>query len=80
MPLPNRIFSVIHLAANADFSANTYSQVYCGTAGIATINGVAVTMGAGSTIDITLKSLSGDFIYAVGSPKNTFTGSQVLGG
>lgn len=80
MPLSNRIFSVIHLAADADFSANTYSQVYCGAAGIATINGVDVTMGAGSRIDITLKSLAGDFIYAVGSPKDTFTGSQQLNG
>jgi len=79
MPVSNRIFSVIHLAANADFSANTYSQVYAGADTTAVINGVSVTMGAGSRIDIMLKSLTGGNVYAIGDKKDVFTGSTILG-
>ena len=80
MPLPNRIFSIIHLAANTDFSAYTYSQVYAGAATTATINGVSVVMAAGSRLDVVLKSIAGANVYALGDPKDTFTGGVVLGG
>ena len=79
MPVGNRIFSVIHLASNADFSANTYSQVYCGIATTAVINGISVPMGEGSRIDIMVKSISGA-VYVLGDKKDVFTGSVKLHG
>jgi hypothetical protein len=81
MPLPNRIFSIIVPAGSAVFSAHTYSQVYAGGAGSATINGTAVTLAAGSKLDLvvgSIASVTGD-IYLLGDKKDTFTGSQILG-
>ena len=78
MPVGNRIFSIIHLAANADFSANTYSQVYAGAATTAVINGVSVTMAAGSRLDMMVKSISGASVYVLGDKKDVFTGSVLL--
>jgi hypothetical protein len=58
---------VIHLAANAVFSANTYTAVYCSAAGTPTINGVAVPMVAGSSIIILVKTISATAgIYVIG--------------
>ena len=83
MPVSNRIFSIIVPAASANFSAHTYSQVFVGsTAGGATINGQAVTLAAGSKLDIMVKSIAsitGD-VYLVGDKKDTFTGSVNLHG
>ena len=80
MPVGNRIFSVIHLATNANFSANTYSQVYAGAATTATINGISVTMGAGSRLDIMVKSIAGGNVYVLGDKKDVYTGSVNLHG
>ena len=80
MPLPNRIFSIIVEAPNADFSAHTYSQVYAGAAASPTINGVSVTMAAGSKLDIVVDTISAtNGIFLLGDKKDTFTGSVVLG-
>ena len=79
MPVGNRIFSIIHAAGDADFSANTYSQVYCSAGGAIIINGVSVTMTAGSKLDIMVKSISGA-AYVLGDKKDVFTGSVNLHG
>lgn len=49
---------VIHLAADAVFSAYTYTAVYAGSAASPVINGVTVTMAAGSNVVILVKSIS----------------------
>jgi hypothetical protein len=58
---------VIHLAANIVLSAYTYTQVYAGTAQSPTINGVTVSMAAGSSIPILVKSISATAdVYCLG--------------
>jgi len=78
MPVSNRIFSIIHLASNANFSAYTYSQVYAAANTTAIINGTSVTMAAGSKLDIMVKSISGANVYVLGDKIDVFTGSQKL--
>lgn len=58
MPLLNEIHSIIVPAASANFSAHTYTEVYAGAAATPTVNGVSVTMGAGSSIKVKVKSIS----------------------
>lgn len=58
MPLLNDIHSIIVSAGSANFSAHTYTEVYAGATATPTINGVSVTMGAGSSIKIKVKSIS----------------------
>ena len=58
MPLLNDIHSIIVPAASANFSAHTYTEVYAGSGATPTINGVSVTMGAGSSIKIKVNSIS----------------------
>ena len=58
MPVLNDIHSIIVSASSANFSAHTYSEVYAGASATPTINGVSVTMGAGSSIKIKVKSIS----------------------
>jgi hypothetical protein len=49
---------VIHAAANIDLTGYTYTQVYSSTALSPVINGVTVSMAAGSTITIKVKTIS----------------------
>lgn len=72
--------SIIHAAANANFSAFTYTQVYAGANATVTINGTSVTMAAGSTIDIRVKSISAAAnVYVIGDPLNTLYQNPNLG-
>lgn len=58
MPLLNDIHSIIVPATSPNFTAHTYTEVYAGSGATPTINGVSVTMGAGSSIKIKVKSIS----------------------
>lgn len=80
MPVSNRIFSIIVPAGSANFSAHTYSQVYAGAGASPVINGVNVTMAAGSKLDIMVKSVGGTLtdVYLLGDKKDVFTGSPNL--
>lgn len=72
MPLHNGKNSIIHASANANLTGFTYTQVYAGAAASPTINGVAVTMAAGSTIDIIVKSISSTAnVFVIGDKKST---------
>lgn len=72
--------SIIHTAANANFTAFTYTQVYCGSAGTPTINGTSVPMVAGTVIDIRVKSISSTSgIFIIGSPINVLKSDPNLG-
>jgi hypothetical protein len=72
--------SIIHLSSSADLTGYTYHHVYAGAGATPTINGTAVTMAAGSTIDIKVKSISSTAdVYVIGSPINVANGSPNLG-
>jgi hypothetical protein len=72
MPLNNGKNSIIHTAAAANLSGYTYTQVYAGAAASPTINGVAITMAAGSTINIIVKDISATAsVYVIGDEKST---------
>jgi len=71
MPLLNDIHSIIVAASAANFSAHTYTEVYAGAAATPTINGVSVTMGAGSSIKIKVTSISATAnVYLLGETIN----------
>ena len=61
----------IHLAANAIFSAYTYTTVYASVGASPTINDVVVVMVAGSSIKMIIKKISPTpGIYVLGRPKH----------
>ena len=81
MPLLNDIHSLIVPSANANFSAHTYTEVYAGAAATPTINGVSVTMGAGSSIKIKVRTISSTSnVYLLGETIDNALGSPYLGG
>lgn len=75
----NSVYGIIHAAADADFVNYAYFKVYAGATGTVTINGVAVTMTAGSDIDIVVRSISATAnVYVIGEPLNVITGNTTL--
>ncbi len=64
MPI-HGINSIIHKAGDIDVTAFTYTKVYAGVAAAPVINGTAVNMPAGTTIDILVKSISGTLTNVV---------------
>ena len=79
MPLLNDIHSIIVPAASANFSAHTYTEVYAGSGATPTINGVSVTMGAGSSIKIKVNSISNTAgIYLLGETINNRTEGPIF--
>jgi hypothetical protein len=81
MPLLNDIHSIIVPASGATFSAYSYTEVYAGAGGAPTINGVSVTMAAGSSIKIKVKSISATpGIYLLGETIDNALGTPYLGG
>jgi hypothetical protein len=76
----NDTHSIIVAAANANFSAHSYTEVYAGAAATPTINGVAVTMGAGSSISLWVRSISATAnVYLLGENMDVYQGSILLG-
>jgi len=76
----NNGYSIIHAAADADLNNFAYFQVYAGAAvtGL-TVNGTALTMGAGSSIDIAVRSISATAnVFVIGEPKNVVDGPVTL--
>jgi hypothetical protein len=81
MPLLNDIHSIIVSATSANFSAHSYTEVFASAALAPVINGVSVTMPAGTSIKIVVNSISSTpGIYLLGENKNTVLGSSYLGG
>tara|TARA_R110000772_G_scaffold186122_1_gene297319 strand:- start:331 stop:564 length:234 start_codon:yes stop_codon:yes gene_type:complete len=73
------INNVIHAAANIDVTGNTYTQVYSSAALSPVINGVTVSMAAGSTITLQVKTISATAgVFVIGSQK-LFAPSQING-
>ena len=75
------VASIIHLAASADTTNFTYSKVYAGAGAVPTINGVVVTMAAGSTLEILVRSISATAdVFVLGHKAQVFTANPNLGG
>lgn len=74
--------SIIVSATSANLTAHTYTEIYGGSAGcVATINGVSVSVGAGSNLYVVVKSISGGSgCYLLGEKNDVFQGSTGLGG
>jgi len=71
--------SVLHPAPDADFTAFTYTQVYCQRTATVTINGTSITMVGGSTLDVRVKDVSSvPDIILIGSPINTLKAGLLL--
>jgi hypothetical protein len=81
MPLLNDIHSIIVPASGATFSAYSYTEVYAGATATPTINGIPVTMGAGSSIKIKVRSISSTAnVYLLGETIDNALGTPYLGG
>jgi hypothetical protein len=81
MPLLNDIHSIIVSAGSANFSAHSYTEVYAGAAATPTINGISVTMGAGSSIKIKVRTISSTAnVYLLGETIDNALGTPYLGG
>lgn len=75
----NNGYSIIHAAANADLNNFRYFQVYAGAAATPTVNGTALTLGAGSSIDIAVRSISATAnVFVLGEPINVVDGPATL--
>jgi len=69
---------VIHLSTDADLENYTYTQVYCGTAGTITLNGISVVMAESASIEIIVTSITGAAgVYLLGN-KTIKLPSQIL--
>lgn len=77
----NDIHSIIVPADAPVFSAHTYSEIYGGSAGCSmTLNGVAVEIGASSTISVWVRSISGGAgCFLLGENNDVIRGSVLLG-
>jgi hypothetical protein len=82
MPKINDVYTIIVPANTPVFSAHTYSEVYGGGSGCtATINGVSVTIAAGSTLTVLVRTISGGTgCFLLGENNNVYQGSTGLGG
>lgn len=76
MPLLNDIHSIIVPSTAANFTAHSYTEVYAGASTSFNLNGISVTMGAGSSIKIKVASISGGTsLYLLGENQNSSQGS-----
>jgi hypothetical protein len=81
MPLLNDIHSVIVASANANFSAHSYTEIYASVAASPTVNGVAISLAAGQSIKIKVRSISSTAnVFLLGETIDNFSDSTVLGG
>jgi hypothetical protein len=76
----NDIHSVI-VAAGSPSTAHTYTEIYGGNAGCSiTVNGTAINVGAGSSIKIWVRTVSGGSgCFLLGDKKDVFSGSPNVG-
>lgn len=73
MPLLNDIHSIIVSATSANLSAHSYTEIYAGASSTPIINGVPVTMAAGSSIKIKINTISnGVGCYLLGEKINNW--------
>jgi|LakMenEpi03Aug12_release.lakeMendotaPanAssembly.Ray.scaffolds.fasta_scaffold605421_2 hypothetical protein len=80
MPKINDIHSIIVLAANANLTAHTYSEIYGGTAGcVILVNNVSINVAPSSNISLWVRSVSGGTgCYLLGENRDVYLGSPNL--
>jgi hypothetical protein len=73
----NDVYSVIVPAQTPDFNKHIYSTIYGGSTGCSvTINGVAVSVGTSSSINIKIRTISGgNGCFLLGENKDVYLGS-----
>ena len=77
----NNLNSVIHAAADAELTGFTYTRIYASTAASPVINGTTVSMAAGSSIEILVKSISStNNIFVIGYSKTIEKSPTVING
>lgn len=76
----NDVHSVIVPANNANLTAHTYTELYGGQSGCSIVlNGLNMNMGAASSININVNSVSGGTgCYLLGVNKDVTLGSMYL--
>jgi len=73
MSLLNDIHSIIVAGGSANFSAHSYTEIYAGASAAPVINGLSVTMAAGSSIKLKIRSISNATgCYLLGEDKNNW--------
>jgi hypothetical protein len=82
MPKLNDIHSIIIPAQNANLSAHTYTEVYGGGSGCTiNINGVTINVGASSSFNLRINSVSGGTgCFLLGEKQDVYQGSNIIGG
>jgi len=76
----NDINSVIVPAQSPNLTAHTYNEIYGGSAGCTiTVNGVSVSVGASSSINIWVRTVSGgNGCFLLGERQDVFQGSRIV--
>ena len=77
----DNIHSIIVPAQSANLTAHTYTEVYGGSAGCTmTLNGQSISIGAASSIDIWVRTISGGTgCFLLGENQDVFQGSSSIG-
>jgi hypothetical protein len=79
MALITSTHSIIAPATNPNFSAHSYHHIYAGIDATPVVNGVSVTMAAGSSLDVKINSISnGTGCYLLGENLNVLMGGPNL--
>jgi len=76
----SEVYSIIVPAQSAVTSAHTYTEIYGGSAGCSiVINGVTVSMGAASSINVRIRTVSGGTgCFLLGENIDVYNGSTSL--
>lgn len=76
----NEVYSIIIPANTPNLTAHTYTSIYGGSAGCAVvINGVSVNIGATSSVDIYVNTVSGGTgCFLLGDKRDVYFGSPNL--
>lgn len=81
MAVNNQTYSLIIPAASANFTAHTYTQIYASAAATPTVNGQAIAMAAGSTLNLRIRSVSGGTnCYLLGEMASVYSDTTILNG
>lgn len=80
MPLLNDMHSIIVPAGSANFTAHSYTEIYAGSNSTPVINGQSITMAAGSSIKVVIKSISGGTgCFLLGENINNLIDGPIIG-
>jgi len=80
MSYVNKINTIIHPIASADFDNYIYNTIVATATSSIVVNGEAMTIPVGVVVNIIIRTLTGPStgIILLGSPKNNYTASEML--